>query len=83
MNEEEKKVAVEIVDQAIDKLREHFDSVLVLATSVGDDGVTEFITKGSGNQLSRVGMARQYLIRDKATITHDQVQDIIREDSNE
>lgn len=60
------------VDSAVSRLTEHFDCILVLASRLNPtNGNTEIYVRGTGNYYARVGMAREFLDRDTATITKD------------
>lgn len=51
-----------IVDDAVDKLREHFDSVLILVTHYdGETGSTHSYEVGSGNNYAQLGQVREWL----------------------
>jgi hypothetical protein len=54
-----------IVADALNVLAEHFDAVQIFAT-YQEEGKTQSTFKGIGNFYTRVGMAREFLIRDHA-----------------
>ena len=54
----------DFVQQAVNALGEHFDSVLVLV-SLREGGGTSSMTAGTGDCNSRYGMAKEYVIREE------------------
>jgi hypothetical protein len=62
------KETIEIVERAIADLREHFSDVQILVSWTDDDdsGNTRDFFKGKGNWYARVGMAREFLTRDRS-----------------
>ena len=53
-----------IVQQAIDMLGEHFDCVQIFVTTK-NSGYTETIATGIGNYYARIGIARDWIIREE------------------
>ena len=50
------------VDQALDRLIEHFDTVQIIVTQVDPvDGGTVYCSRGKGNWYARVGAARRFV----------------------
>lgn len=68
-----------LVDSAVVKLAEHFDSVQILVTKVTPKGGTQFITSGSGDWFARKAACQEFVERDQA----DTVARTIRKVSNE
>ena len=58
-----------LVDQALEVLSEHFDSIQVVGTFLDDGQMTHCLTRGTGNWYSRVGAVREFLDRDQAQTT--------------
>ncbi len=63
-NDETKDREIALIDSHVAQLMEHFDSVQILATRTKSDGTTIGVTRGRGNWYSRVGYAREWLLRD-------------------
>jgi hypothetical protein len=61
--EDERRVDTEKrVDQAIDRLIEHFDTVQIIVTGVdATDGATMYCSRGKGNWYARIGAARRFV----------------------
>lgn len=57
------------INEAMEKLSEHFDSVQILCTRYkgGDDGGTVNIARGTGNWFARYGQMKEWLIREEET----------------
>lgn len=61
MNREERGA---IIERALALVAEHFDAVEILASRVADGGdETEMYARGAGNFYTRLGMARDWLVR--------------------
>lgn len=52
--------AEKLVKKMAQDLAEHFDAVLIL-TTWEEEGATRWAYLGSGNELTRMGMARDYI----------------------
>ena len=63
MNESDRKVIEKLVDNAIDQLREHCDSVHIFVTMPTSDGNphTAAAEKGAGNFYARLGQIEEWL----------------------
>lgn len=58
------KMQREQIDKALQNLREYFETVQILCTSLlPDDGKTRFWQRGSGNWFARVGQIKDWIIR--------------------
>jgi hypothetical protein len=58
--------ASEILQRHVSNMSEHFDAIQVLVTWFEGDGVTRALSKGSGNYYARVGMAKEFVVREDA-----------------
>ena len=57
-----------ILDDYAEKIGEHFDGVLLLATCRNGERGDIYFATGSGNYFTRVGLANEYMTRnDEAT----------------
>lgn len=63
---------VKMVDQAVMRLSEEFDSVLIL-TSLGAPGTT-ILSRGAGNYFARLGMCHEFINQGKADILATEIQ---------
>lgn len=57
------------MDVLLAELGEHFDSLQIIGSFVGDDGHTQRVTRGIGNWYARVGAAREFIEMDQAQTT--------------
>ena len=65
MTQEADRAAKEaIVKQAVHLLGEHFPNVQVLVSYV-EEGETDCIFFGSGDKFARVGLAREFILKDE------------------
>jgi hypothetical protein len=70
------KEAEELLSATAAKLGEHFDAVQILASwpnTETDNGGTRFCNKGSGNWFARIGMAHEFIERETAERTADEL----------
>lgn len=81
MTTETKETLAAIVQQAADKLGEHFDSVLILCSKY-DEGETHRIQRGVGNLYAQHGHAEEWLIRQKA-LTDEEARRTIDDDKQQ
>lgn len=72
MTDEEHKAIQDKVQKAVDSLIEHGEAVQVLLTYSSGDGCTHAVSKGKGNHYARVGLVREFLIRDNAMTDQDE-----------
>ena len=56
-----------LVQEALARVRERFDHVLILA-SWDEDGVSEMVADGAGSWYAQTGMAKDFLDRDQARL---------------
>jgi hypothetical protein len=56
-----------LVDEAAAKLAEHFDSVIILASST-EERITRMWKAGRGDWYSQQGMAQEFITRDQASV---------------
>ena len=64
MNIPDSDIDLKRIQDALDTLGEHFDSVLILATRHEEAGTIN-IELGTGNVFARLGQVREYLIKQK------------------
>ena len=60
---------VGLLDQCLEILSEHLESVQIIGSFVNDGGETERVTRGVGNWYARIGMAQEFLEMDAAATT--------------
>ena len=60
-SEQDRDIAV--VQQHLDQLIEHFDSVQIFATRGQGDGNTGYVHLGAGNFYANYGAVREWMIR--------------------
>lgn len=77
--------AIAIVDKAISDLREYFSDVQILCswTEEEEGGNTFDIFRGKGNWYARVGMARDFLTRDKGHTEAREIAEVLRPDDDD
>lgn len=54
---------MELVDRAVAQLAEHFTTVQIFAARYRENSDTEAYRSGAGDLYSRIGQAREWLIR--------------------
>lgn len=59
--------------RCLNELSEYSDSVQILLTYQDEDGMTASVFKGRGNYFARLGMAQEFLSRDKAEVSAAQI----------
>lgn len=62
----------DLIANHVSQLMEHFSSVQIVATLVTDKNTVGF-KRGAGDWYARIGMAREFLIRDKAITEEDAI----------
>ncbi len=74
--QQEKEQDLKLVNQALNTLGEHFDSVHIFVTRhLGQDG-TANINKGVGNWFARAGQIRDWCIRADESTRFDMRKDL-------
>ena len=69
-----------MIQDAVAKLREHFETVQILVSFVEDDGGSGTVDMfcGSGNWYARQGMAREFITRDQAMVSAVEISDALK-----
>lgn len=84
MSESEKAVKDKALDDAVNSLREHFPHVQILATWEDDDTHNTYdMFRGKGNWYARMGMAREFLVRDKSHTAAKEMSEVIHPEEEE
>lgn len=55
---------IKLVDAAMIRLSEHFDSVQIFVTKVIEDGQTAAVQKGCGNWYARRGQVQEWVAKE-------------------
>ena len=70
-----------LVEEAVDRLAEHFDSVRIIATKDdGPGGTSRHITRGAGSYYAQIGSVRNWLISEDAYTAERAAQRVREED---
>lgn len=69
--------AEKLLDDAVARLGEHFDSVQILA-SWNEGGLTLCSKRGAGNWYARQGMAHEFINADQAQETAHQIAQVLK-----
>lgn len=69
-----------LVDQALELLSEHFDSLQIVGTFMDDENMTHCLTRGVGNWYARVGAVHEFLERDAAQTTAFEIGKVLPQD---
>lgn len=69
--------AEKLLDDAVARLGEHFDSVQILA-SWNEEGLTLCCKRGVGNWYARQGMAHEFINADQAQETAHQIAQVLK-----
>lgn len=67
MSNSERDPDLEKVKQAVQTLREHFDSVQIFTTRYEFDNETSHIAYGEGDYYARYGKVKQWVIEEEET----------------
>lgn len=74
----------DMIDKHVDELREHFPHVQILVSWEDDTTKnTHDVFRGKGNWYARVGMAREFLTRDKEHTAAHELGKVIKPDEDE
>lgn len=74
----------EIIDRAVNDLLEHFDAVQILVSWPNEKGNgTNYCYRGGGNIFARQGMAHDFIARDAAEITADEIGRVVQPQSDD
>lgn len=57
----DRAAAIKILDEALDKIGEHFDAVQIHVSWMDDGDCTRCVHRGSGNWYARESMSREFI----------------------
>lgn len=71
------------IQEILDELSEHFDSIQILGTFMDEDGDTGKLSMGKGNYYARRGLASEFVEQDMAATNAYELSKILMEEEED
>lgn len=71
------------IQEILEELSEHFDSIQILGTFMDEDGDTGKVSMGKGNWYARQGLCREFMEQDAAATNAYELSKVLMEDEEE